>query len=174
MSFVFLEFVRQQRLVAESPVVEPVESGYPVAVFEFAVALKIVLTSGEVPHKVAPVHEVALIGEEETDVFKLCWHLNGNVLAASVVHLLVAFYTSHPTLVGSGMRRAVHTREEHVLSILVVVFCADDEVRVFLFFRRFLLALINGSAFLSHWSAHVALFTESHLRGVCLSVEKRT
>ena len=35
------------------------------------IALDIVLTSSKVPHKVAPVHEIALIGEEEADVVNL-------------------------------------------------------------------------------------------------------
>ena len=39
--------------------------------FWFAIALNVVLTSGKVPHEVAPVHEVALIGEEEADVVNL-------------------------------------------------------------------------------------------------------
>ncbi|CUQ49199.1 Uncharacterised protein [Segatella copri] len=35
------------------------------------IALNVVLTAGKVPHEVAPVHEVALVREEEADVVKL-------------------------------------------------------------------------------------------------------
>ena len=37
----------------------------------FAVALYVVLTACEVPHEVAPVHEIALIRQEETEVVPL-------------------------------------------------------------------------------------------------------
>ena len=37
----------------------------------FSVALNVVLATSEVPHEVAPVHKVALVGEEEADVVHL-------------------------------------------------------------------------------------------------------
>ena len=58
-------------MVAKTPVVKPVETGYPVAVLEFTIALKVVLTTCKVPHEISPIHEVALIGEEEADVLQL-------------------------------------------------------------------------------------------------------
>ena len=128
MSFVFLQFVGQLRLVAESHVVKPVETGYPVAMLQLSIALQVVLASCEVPHEISPVHEVALVGEEESDVFQLCRHLHAYHLSAAVVRHIVAINSSHPALVCPRMCRAIHTWEEHVLSILVVVLCADNEV----------------------------------------------
>ena len=38
---------------------------------ELTVALNIILATGKVPHEVTPVHEIALVREEETDVVDL-------------------------------------------------------------------------------------------------------
>ena len=105
-TLVVLKFVGKQLLVAQTPVVKPVESSNPVAVLEFAVALKVVLATGEVPHEVAPVHEVALIGQEEANVLQLCRHLYRDHLATTVVWHFIAIYTAHPTLVGHDMLRS--------------------------------------------------------------------
>ena len=61
MSFVVLELVRQLALVAKHQIVYEREAGYPVAVLGLAVTLYVVLTAGEVPHEIPPVHEVALV-----------------------------------------------------------------------------------------------------------------
>ena len=38
---------------------------------QLAVALDAVLTTGEVPHEITPIHEVALVRQEELDVLEL-------------------------------------------------------------------------------------------------------
>ena len=38
---------------------------------QFTITLDVILTTGEVPHEVAPVHEITLVGEEEPDIFEL-------------------------------------------------------------------------------------------------------
>ena len=136
------------------------------------VALDIVLTSGKVPHEVAPVHEVALIGEEETDILHLCRNLHHHVLATTVVRHLVTLYATHPVFVCLGMSRTVHTWEEHILCIYILVLMAYYEVRVLLIGRSLLLALINRCPFLRHRLAHVAVSFESHLRSVSLTIEQ--
>ena len=61
MSLVLLEVVRELALVAETQVVKERYSRNPVSVLQLSIALQVVLTTGKVPHEVAPVHEVALI-----------------------------------------------------------------------------------------------------------------
>ena len=100
--------------------------------FQFTVTLQVVLTSGKVPHKVAPVHEVALVGDEETQVLELCWNLNGNHLATAVVHLIMTADVTHPTLVVCTVSRAVHSWKQHVLCIFVLILSANNEVFVLL------------------------------------------
>ena len=71
MSFVLLEEVGQHVLVTQSHVVEEWDACNPVAVFRLSIALYVVLASGEVPHEVAPVHEITLVGDEEPDIVYL-------------------------------------------------------------------------------------------------------
>ncbi len=60
---------RKQTLVAETRIVDKGYSRYPVAAVHLAVALYVVLSSGKVPHEVAPVHVIELIYEEEVEIF---------------------------------------------------------------------------------------------------------
>ena len=84
-SFVVFEVLRKQFLVAHQQIVDKWDSGDPVTVFYFSAALNVVLPSGKVPHKVAPVHEVELVGEEELDVFPLVRYVHHHHFAALVV-----------------------------------------------------------------------------------------
>ena len=163
MTFVGLQVVGQLALVAQTHVVEPRETGYPVAVLQLAVALQVVLSAGEVPHEVAPIHEVALVREEEPEVFHLCGHLHADILAATVVGNGLAFNTAHPAFVGLGVLRTVHAGEKHVLGVLVVVLGANDEVGVLLVFGGLLLALVYRSALAHHRTAHFALSVQGDL-----------
>ena len=70
MSLVVFQFLRQEALVAHQPVVDERDTGNPVAVFNFSAALYVVLASGEVPHEVAPVHPVEMVGEEELNIIQ--------------------------------------------------------------------------------------------------------
>ena len=70
-TFVHLQVIRQLTLITETGVVEERDSRDPVAVLWFTIALDVVLTTGKVPHEVAPVHEVALIRQEELDIVDL-------------------------------------------------------------------------------------------------------
>ena len=172
-TLISLQLSRHLALVAQHPVVDERNTGYPVAMLRLAVALNIVLASGEVPHEVAPVHEVALIREEEADVLHLSRHLHHHRLAATVVRHLSTLNASHPVLVSFSMSRRVHTREEHILSIYDLVLMRNHEVRVFLVLRSLLLALPDSSTFLVLRHAHIAVDVVSHLRSVSLSVEQR-
>ena len=84
---------------------------------EFALSLNIVLPAAEVPHEVAPIHEITLIREEEAQVLPLRRHLHVDQFATIVVGHQATFDTSHPALVGIGLLRVPHTRKQHVLCI---------------------------------------------------------
>ena len=71
MTLVLLQVIWKQILVTQTGVIDEGDTREPVAVFHLSVTLDVVLTAGEVPHEVAPVHEVTLVGEEETDVLQL-------------------------------------------------------------------------------------------------------
>ena len=116
--------------------------------------LDIVLTAGKVPHEISPIHEIHLVGEEELDVFPLGRNLHHQHLSALVVRYLATFYTTQPIFISLCMRFAIHTREEHVLSILVFGLVTNHFVAV-LFIGRFLfLALVNRCTF--HYIVHTS------------------
>ena len=163
MTLVFLQVIRKEALVTKHHIVNEWYSGNPVAMLQFAIALNVILTAGEVPHKITPIHEVALVGKEEPDVLKHCRHLHVDYLSATVILPYGAFHSAHPCLVGAGMVVTVHTWEEDILRILIGVFCPYHEIAV-LFVRRLLLyALVYRATFLHSRHAHIALHIECHL-----------
>ena len=162
-TLVLLQLVRKQVLVAQAPVVQPAETAQPVAVLQFAVTLQVVLTSRKVPHEVAPIHEVALIGDEESQILNLCWSPHGNHLATAVELRLRAVDASHPALVGITVCRAVHTGEQHVLSIDIFVFGTYYKVFVFLVGRSLLLTLPDGVSMSHHGLAVFTVLFQCYL-----------
>ena len=70
------------------------------------------------------------------------------------------------------MAAVVHSREEHVLGIFVLILGANHEVGVALISRGFLLTLIYRLALGHHRLAHITLDLESHLRCVGGTVEE--
>ena len=141
---------------------------------QLTVALDIVLTAGEVPHEIAPIHEVDLIGEEEADVLQLRGHLHHNRLSAAVEGHFIALHATHPVFVGLGMTVGIHAWEEHVLRIDVFDVVALHFIAVGLVGGSLLLTLVHRCAFLRHGHAVAAIGLQLHLRGVGLSVEEWT
>ena len=125
---------------------------------QFAITLNVILTSGEVPHEIAPVHEVTLIRKEEPDVLELARHLDHHGLATTIIGHLCAADTTHPRFVSAGMTSVIHTWEEHVLRIFVFILRTDYKVRVFLVGRGFLLTLVDGLALRHDGLANVTLY----------------
>ena len=109
----------QLALVTQSHIVEEGNTRYPVAVLPLSVALQIVLTTREVPHEVAPVHEVHLVTQEEAQVLEHGWGLHLNHVATVLIRLGGTLHTAHPALISLAVRLTVHTWEEHVLLIHV-------------------------------------------------------
>ena len=152
MSLVLLQIIGQEILVAKPGIVNERNTSKPVAVLKFSITLNVVLTASEVPHKVTPIHEVTLVGKEEPDILQLVRHLDSHGFATTVVRHLIAVNTSHPRFVSCRMGRTVHAWEQHVLGIFVFILCSDDEIRVLLIGRCFLLALIDRLAFRHDWT----------------------
>ena len=71
MSLVLFQIVGQQVLIAQTCIVNERNTCNPVAMLQLAISLNIVLTTSKVPHEITPVHKVALIGEEESDILEL-------------------------------------------------------------------------------------------------------
>ena len=132
MSLVGLQIIGQFALVAQACVINYWDTGNPVAMFEFATALNIVLTACEIPHEITPIHKIALVGEEETDVLQLCRNLDGHRFSATVIRHVVAVYAAHPVFVSLCMCTTVHAWEEHILGIYVFIFVRNDEIRILL------------------------------------------
>ena len=149
-SLVLAQLAGHTALVAQAQVVEEGDAREPVAVLQFSVALDVVLSAGEVPHEVAPVHEVDLRGEEDADVLQLGGHFHQEGLATAVEGNLSADDASQPRLVGLLVfwTVAVHTRKEHVLSVDVFDIVALDLVAVGLIGTGLFFALVDGSALL--------------------------
>ena len=70
-SLVVLKVIGQLALVTIHQVINERDACNPVAVLCLSITLNVVLSATEIPHKVAPVHKVALIREEEAYVVPL-------------------------------------------------------------------------------------------------------
>ena len=72
LSFVVLQISRSHRLVSETEFIQRLYSALPVTDERIARrrAVNIILTTGEIPHKVSPVHPVQLIIEEERKILE--------------------------------------------------------------------------------------------------------
>ena len=139
--------------------------------FDFSLSLNVILTSGKVPHEITPVHVVQLVDEEELDVIPLCRNLHHNHLSTLVVGNLTSFYSSQPVFVGLCMCIAVHTWEQHVLSVFILCFMTYNFVAVF-FIRTFLFfPLVYRSTFFH--IVHASSFSRFQCRfgSISLSVE---
>ena len=149
MPFIVLQVGGEQALVTYQEFVNDRNAGNPVSVFYFSLSLNVILTSGKVPHKVSPIHEVHLIREKELDVLPLGRNLYHHHLSALVVRHLCTFHAAQPVFVGLPVTGciAVHTREQHILCILIFCFMANHFVAVFFVGSSFFFPLIYRSSF---------------------------
>ena len=151
-------------------------TGNPVPIQHLAITLNVVLTAGEVPHEVAPIHEIQLIREEELQVFRECRFHYALHLSAIVIFHRLAFYL-RPVLVGLYMARVgtVHTWEQHVQFVDIFVFLigAGHEIAVFLVFILLDHTAPGRFALCRDRHAASSLILALHFRNVGLSVEER-
>ena len=115
-SLILLQFVGQLFLVAIYGIVDEGDTSEPVAVFLLTIALIAVLTAGKVPHEIAPVHEVDLIGYEEVQIVPLRGHLAILEVAtrSGIVDITELDVSSQPVVVSLRMCAGIHTWEEHL------------------------------------------------------------
>ena len=172
MTFVGLQFVRKHILIAQPCIVKRLNTCYPVAVFQLAVTLYIVLPSGEIPHEITPVHEVTLIGKEEPDVVNLRRHLHRHLLSTSVIGNLCALNAAHPRLIVLCVRLIVHAREQHILGVFVLILVRNNKVRVFLILCFLFLSAVNRRTFRHFGLAYIAISLQCYLRSVGLPVQQ--
>ena len=171
MSLVLTQLRWQLRLVAQAHIVEPLDTCYPVAMLQFTIALNIVLTTGEVPHKVAPVHKVHLIGQEEVEVLTHCGHLYLLTSSSNISLDNTAFHTAHPIFISLLVTVAVHAWEQHILTIFIFEVIAHQFVAVGLIGISFFLTLIYRSALCGNGYPIVALHFHLHLRIVGRTIQ---
>ena len=176
MPFIIDNIERHIFLRAHQNFVDKRNAGNPVAVQHLSISLDVVLTAGEVPHEVAPVHKVQLVGEEELQVFRECRFHYALHLSAIVIFHRLAFYL-RPFLIGLYMARigAVHTREQHVQFVDIFVFLigAGHEITVFLVFVFLDHAAPGRFAFCRDGYAASSLVFALYFRNVGLPVEER-
>ena len=145
--------------------------------FKFTLSLHIVLTPAEVPHEVAPIHEIALIGQEETQVLPLRGHLHIDQFTPIVVRHHTPADASHPLFISIGFLRVPHAREEHILCIhnAVLRLCNIVFVSLLAFAGRCESSLVNGSPLLEFHAHHIGTCDRfvDRLRRIGLPIDER-
>ena len=176
MSFIVSYIGRHVVLRTYKHLVDCLDTGNPVTVHHFTISLDIILTAGEVPHKVTPVHEVQLIGKEVTQVFGKRRLHHRHVLTATV-ELHRFSLELRPFLISSHMRIhiAVHTWEKHIQFVYIFIFHIVARNKIFVFFTRIFLddAAPYSFTFLGYRSAVTALVLALYFRSKRLSVQQR-
>ena len=166
MSFVVFQFVRQLTLVAQSGVVYKRNAGNPIAMLQFTIALYVVLPTCKVPHKVSPVHKVALIREEETQVIELRRNFHRYYFPTTIVRNLGSVYAAQYIFVRLSIFLFVHSGEYHVLSIYIIALMIYHKIGVFLTFTVLLLTTVDRCTFFQTRTTLVSINIECHLRRI--------
>ena len=176
MSFIVRDIGRHVILRADKHLVDRLDTGNPVTVHHLAISLNIVLTSGEVPHKVTPVHEVQLISEEITQIFGKRRFHHRHILTTTV-ELHRFSLKLRPFLISShmGIDITVHTREKHIQLIHIFIIDIMTGNEIFIFFIRIFLdhTAPYSFTFLSDRCTVSSLVLTFYLRSKCLSVDQR-
>ena len=150
--------VGEEALVTEAGIVDEGYARNPVAVVDLAVALDVVLTTGEIPHEIAPVHVVELVDEEEAEAFAH-GRLDGvdRLKHFAVVDIAgsadgLALESADPVGVGGGVGSAVDAWEEHIElgSHDIVLLVACDFIVVGLVGRCLDNLCVEGLTFFIH------------------------
>ena len=171
-SLVLTKFGGQIALVAQTQVVEEWYASNPVTMLQFAMSLYIILTTGKIPHEVAPVHEVHLIGPEEVEVLHHGGYLYGLALTNIVYGNVLAFDTSHPFFVVTLVAFGMHTREEHVVGIDILLLVVDDFITVWFFLRFLFHTLVLWRTLYKRRHIILSLYFHLHWRRIGLAIEQ--
>ena len=162
MTFIFFQFGWQIGLIANQNIINKGYTGNPVAMFQFTVALNIVLPAAEIPHEIAPVHEVDLIIEEKAKILTK----GGHHITFFLPTEIIGYFTAVPHIVGSVIRyvrfvAAVHTGEKHHKPTVHFIITLVSRNNVFVLFSRISFGFwrING-CFVGNWYAGISLNIE--------------
>ena len=122
MSFILTEFGWEFGLISIHKIIQNWDTRDPTSLGQFAMGLQVVLTACKVPHEVAPIHEIDLVGEEEIEVFAESRTILCFLLSTVVITHFFAFDIC-PRLIGLYVIRVgrVHTREEHFELVHILV-----------------------------------------------------
>ena len=170
---IILQIVGQIGLVSRNMLVDKIEATDPISVLHLSMSLYIVLSSGEVPHEITPIHVVQLIIEEESEILgKSGFHDRFSSFGSS--HLYRTTFKISPLFICRYMFRfiAIHTREQHVqLGLILVMFViSGDYITVCLVLRCFQFFLPNGFA-LCRYGSPVGITSDFGRES--LSIEQR-
>ena len=176
------EVIGKQTLVAKTQIIDKWYAAYPVAVVYLSLCRDVVLASGKVPHKVAPIHVVDLIIEEELQIFDKCrlYLILGGYHIAIAVEACSGFYIgaghAGPLAIFVGMCSTIHAREQHIeFGVGLILLRASGHL---ILLRRIAVVAyclgIEGLAFLNHCAISAVAVLLIHYAGIeCLSVEQR-
>ena len=126
--------------------------------FHLSVPLNVVLPTYEIPEEVTPVHEVHLISQEEAQV--LCHRR----------HTILLLYATHPILVGLSMAQRMHTGEQHIVLIHIVIIVSHH--LVFLL-HRVGHRTVNGFAFLLFRHQIITFWLTVYFAAIRWTIEER-
>ena len=126
--------------------------------FHLSVPLNVVLPPYEIPEEVTPVHEVYLISQEEAQV--LCHRR----------HTILLLYATHPILVGLSMAQRMHTGEQHIVLIHIVIIVSHH--LVFLL-RRVGHRAIDGLALLLFRHQVITFWLTVYFAAIRWTIEER-
>ena len=181
----FAEVAWQQRLVAESRVVDKRDTRNPVAVSDFAGTLDIVLPTHKIPHKVAPIHVIELVVEEESEVLEESGlgeilavdRLPFGIDASNHLHLVeVGLGDTEPFHIERLVAFAVQAREKHIQlgSHHIVLLIAVEMVEILLLGRSFHPFGIERLPLIGFGAGHpVGVVLIHHRRIESLPIEER-
>ena len=106
----------QIRLRSEEEAVNKWDAGDPIPLRQFSLSLDVILSTGEVPEEVPPVHIIELIREEVTEIFSESRQCHSLRLTRLVHRLRLSLHLTPDLipLLKVGHHIAVDAREEHL------------------------------------------------------------
>ena len=111
LSLVVLQYLRRFALVTEANFIDRFDAALPVSIENVARAwaMDIVLSSGEIPHEISPIHPIHLEIEEEIQVRPEGWFTGIRTRYDTSLSTCIRLVEFHESLVPS----VPHSRERH-------------------------------------------------------------
>ena len=157
--------------------VDKLDTGDPVTIQYLPMALDVVLTSGEVPHEITPIHEIELVCEEEAEILTESRLHDRSHLSTTTVF---DWYTLHigPLFISRDVTRITteHTWKQHVQFIHILIFRIVMGDIITILFVRILFdhPTIGRCTLFGDSSTSSPLILPFHLRYVGLTIDQRS